>query len=203
MYTPETSLKKYMMKTNKKILRVAFFGDAEATDKQNHFKIAKKTASLLAKNGYIITNGGGPGVMLASTLGAKEAGGKVEVVVVKKENLPGNFEGECVENLKLADKVYEMANYENRLNKLVEIADAFVIFKGGTGTLAEVGIVWSKAKFDYGNHEPLIFVGKEWQQIVPIIAQKLGLETTEKRVYIVVNRPEEVLEKLAKVENYV
>ncbi len=201
MYTPETSLKKYMIKTNKKIVRVAFFGDAQASEKQEHFEMAKKTANLLAKNGYIIANGGGPGVMLASTLGAKEIGGKVEVVVVKKENVPGNFEGRCEENLILADKVYEMANYENRLNKLVEIADAFVIFKGGTGTLAEVGIVWSKAKFDYGNHEPLIFVGEEWREIVPIITQKLGLETTEKRVYEIVSRPEEVWDKLAKVEN--
>jgi uncharacterized protein (TIGR00725 family) len=190
-----------MMKTNKKIMRVAFFGDAQAVKNQKHFEMAKKTANLLAKNGYIIANGGGPGVMLASTLGAKEVGGKVEVVVVKKENVPGNFEGRCEENLILADKVYEMANYENRLNKLVEIADAFVIFKGGTGTLAEVGIVWSKAKFDYGNHEPLIFVGEEWREIVPIITQKLRLETTEKRVYEIVSRPEEVWDKLAKVEN--
>jgi len=201
LYTPETSLKKYMMKTNKKIVRVAFFGDAEAVKNQEHFEMARKTASLLAKKGYIITNGGGPGVMLASTLGANEAGGKVEVVVVNEDNVPENFEGRCEENIKLSDKVYEMANYENRLNKLVEIADAFVIFRGGTGTLAEVGLVWSKAKFDYGNHEPLIFVGKEWQQIVPIIVQNLGLETTEKRVYVIVSRPEEVLEKLAKVEN--
>ena len=201
MYTPETSLKKYMKKTNKKIVRVAFFGDAEASQKNEHYNIAKETASLLAKNGYIIANGGGPGVMLASTLGAKEAGGKVEVVVVNEDNVPENFEGRCEENMELADKVYEMANYENRLNKLVEIADAFVIFKGGTGTLAEVGLVWSWGKFDYGNHEPLIFVGKEWQQIVPIIVQSLGLETTEKRVYVIVSRPEEVLEKLAKVEN--
>lgn len=190
-----------MKKTNKKIVRVAIFGDADAKENQQHYKMAKNTAILLAKSGYIITNGGGPGIMLASSMGAKEGGGKVEVVVVKNENVPGNFEGRCLENIKLADKVYEMANYENRLNKLIEIADAFVIFRGGTGTLAEVGMVWSKAKFDYGNHEPMIFVGKEWKEIVPVITKKLGLEETEKRVLVIVSRPEEVLGKLAKVEN--
>jgi hypothetical protein len=195
------NLKKYMVKTNKKIVRVAFFGDAEAVKGQKHFEMAEKTASLLAKKGYIITNGGGPGVMLAATLGAKEGGGKVEVVVVKKENVPGNFEGRCEENLKLVDKIYEMANYENRLNKLVEIADAFVIFKGGTGTLAEVGIVWSKAKFDFGNHEPLIFVGREWEEIIPVLAKSLKLETIEKDVYKLVETPEEVIRALESVES--
>ncbi|MCX6726542.1 MAG: TIGR00730 family Rossman fold protein, partial [Candidatus Shapirobacteria bacterium] len=68
-----------MEKTTKIIVRVAFFGDAEAVEGQKHFDLAMKTAQLLAENGYIIINGGGPGIMLAATLGAKIGGGKVEL----------------------------------------------------------------------------------------------------------------------------
>jgi uncharacterized protein (TIGR00725 family) len=188
-------------KTKKKIERVAIFGDGEAIQGQVHFDLARKTAKLLAEAGYITINGGGPGVMLAATLGAKEGKGKVELSIVKKEKQPKNYEGSSILNLKLADKVYEMSNYENRMNKLVEISDAYVIFKGGTGTLAEVGLVWSKAKFAFGNHEPLIFVGKEWENIIPVIVKDLKLETIEKEVYTLVETPEEVLKALAKAGN--
>lgn len=182
-------------------MRVAFFGDAKALDGQNHFELARRTAKLLAEAGYVIVNGGGPGIMLASTLGAKEGKGRVELSILKKEREPGNYEGSAILNLKLADKIYEMSNYENRMDKLVEIADAYVIFKGGTGTLAEVGLVWSKAKFDFGNHEPLIFVGKEWDEIIPVLAKSLKLETIEKDVYKLAETPEEVLKALTTVEN--
>ena len=188
-------------KTTKIIKSVAIFGDAEALDGQRHFELARKTAKLLAENGFTVVNGGGPGVMLAATIGAKEGKGRVELSIVDKKNLPSNFEGSSPLNLKLADKIYEMGSYENRLNKLVEIADAHVIFKGGTGTIAEAGLVWSKAKFDFGKHEPLIFVGKEWEKIVPIIAKDLKLETVEKEVYKLVETPEEVLRALTEVES--
>lgn len=190
-----------LSKTNKLIKRVAFFGDADALENQKHFKLAKDTARLLAEKGYIVVNGGGPGIMLAATLGAKEARGKVELSILKKENEPENYEGTSPLNLKLADKIYEMSMYEKRLDKLVEISDAYVIFKGGTGTLAEVGLVWSKAKFEFGNHEPIIFVGKEWGNIIPTIAKDLKLETKEKEVYRLVETPGEVLRALKQVEN--
>jgi len=190
-----------LKKTTKVIKNVAMYGDAEALDGQRHFELARKTAKLLAENGFTIINGGGPGIMLAATIGAKEGKGRVELSIVDKKNLPDNFEASSPLNLKLADKVYEMGNYENRLNKLIEIADAHVIFRGGTGTIAEVGLVWSKAKFDFGKHEPLIFVGKEWENIVPVIANDLKLETVEKEVYKLVNTPEDVLRALTSVEN--
>jgi hypothetical protein len=190
-----------MNKTNKKIERVAFFGDADAKENETHYQLAFKTAELLAKEGFIIVNGGGPGVMAAATLGAKAGGGLVELSVLSEKNKPTNYEGQEIKNVEVADKVYEMNNYEERMNKLVEIADAYVIFKGGTGTLAEVGLVWSKAKFDFGNHEPIIFVGEEWNNLVPEIEKQLDLEKIEKEVVAIVRTPEEVLETLRQVEN--
>lgn len=185
-----------MIKTTKIIKRVAFFGDAEAKKSDQHFKDAYDTAKLLAEHGYIIVNGGGPGVMLASTLGAKSVNGKVEIVVLNPEKKPENYEGIYEENYNLADKIIETESYPKRLNKLVEVADAFVIFKGGTGTLSEVGLVWEMAKFDYGHQEPLIFFGKDWAEIVKIIVKDLNFENKEKEVYKLVNSSEEVLKCL-------
>lgn len=185
-------------KTSKKIKRVAFFGDADLNDKDRAYKLALQTAKLLAENGYIIVNGGGPGVMKASTEGARLAEGRVELVIIDPKKEPGNYEGSDRENVKYASEVYKMANIENRVGKLVEIADAFVVFRGGTGTLAEVGLVWELAKFDYGHHEPVIFVGKQWKKVVNALEEGMGFEEKEKRVIATVETAEEVLRALTK-----
>lgn len=186
-------------KTIKRIERVAFFGDADLGPETEAYKTAKETAKLLAATGFIVVNGGGPGIMVAATLGAKEAGGKVELVILDPKYEPNNYEGTHDVNFKKADKVYTTKSYDERLNKLVEVADAFVVFKGGTGTLSEVGLVWEMAKFEYGHHEPVIFVGKEWKEIIELIEKKMNFEEKEKRVVATVEQPEEVVQILKNI----
>ena len=106
-----------LAKTNKIIKRVAIFGDADAKKTDQHFIDAFNTAKMLAENGYIIVNGGGPGVMLAATLGAKAGGGRVETVILDPKRKMKNYEGFNKENHELADKEYKTRNYPNRLNK--------------------------------------------------------------------------------------
>ena len=131
--------------------------------------------------------------------GAKNAGGKVEIVVINPSDQPGNYEGIDKNNLSLADEVIVTHDYQARMNKLMEIADTFIIFKGGTGTLSEVGLTWEMAKFDYGYHEPLIFVGPEWREIVTTLQKSMNYEKIEKNVVTVVDTPEEVLKVLKKI----
>lgn len=185
-----------LAKTNKIIKRVAIFGDADAKKTDQHFIDAFNTAKLLAENGYIIVNGGGPGVMLAATLGAKAGGGRVETVILNPKYRPKNYEGSYEENNKASDKIIKTKSYPERLSKLVDIGDAFVIFNGGVGTLSEVGLTWQMAKFEYGKHEPLIFFGNQIGEMVEILIQKLNYDPLEKKLYQIVNSPEEVLETI-------
>lgn len=184
-----------LAKTNKIIKKVAIFGDAEAKKTDQHFIDAYNTAKLLAENGYIIVNGGGPGVMLAATLGAKAGGGKVEVVIMKHKKVE-NFEGENKENISLADKIVKTKNYPERLNKLVEVGEAFVIFNGGVGTLSEIGLTWIMAKFEYGEHEPLIFFGENMANLIKEMKVDLDLNQLENKLYQIAYSPEEVLETI-------
>jgi len=188
-----------MKKTTKKIVRVGFFGDASAKRNDEHYRLAFETAKLLAKAGYVVVNGGGPGVMEAATLGAKEEKGEVELVVIDPQKNPENYEGVNKKNESLANKIYITQNYEERMDKLVEVSDAYVIFKGGSGTLSEVGLVWEMAKFEYGHQEPIIFIGKEWEAVVKSIIDNMGFENKEKRVVTTVETPEEVLETLKEI----
>lgn len=191
-----------LSKTDKIIKRVAFFGDADAKPTDKHYVDAYETAKLLAENGYIIVNGGGPGIMSAATLGAKAGNGRVELVIIDEEvNMGDNYEGSDQESKSKADKIYTTKIIEERTGKLIEISDAYVIFKGGTGTLAELSLVWEKAKFDYGHSEPIIFVGKYWNNVINTIVRDLNFDTIEKKVYEIVETPVEVLETLKKVSN--
>ena len=185
-------------KTNKKIKRVAFFGDAAAKGSDQHFIDAYNVAKAVAKAGYIVVNGGGTGVMRASTLGAKEEGGQVEIVIINPKKKIQNYEGLDDKNGNLADKVIKTKDYPSRLNKLIEIADAFIIFKGGTGTLSEVGLTWEMAKFEYGKHEPLLFYGKEWKRVVDLIVEEMDFDRVEKKVYQLVSSPDQVVDTLDK-----
>lgn len=158
---------------------IAFFGDSSARKKDTHFIDAYEIAQILAINGFTIANGGGPGIMLAASLGAKSANGKIELSIISPDRVPGNYEGVSPENLSLASRVHELSNYENRLNKLIDIASAYIIFYGGTGTLAEMCLVWSKAKFDYPQSKPIIFFGKKWPKIIKTLSTELNLERNE------------------------
>lgn len=191
-----------LAKTTKKIKRVAFFGDAEAKETDQHFIDAYETAKILAENGFIVVSGGGPGIMRASTLGAKAGNGRVEVVILDPTKEPNNYEGIDEKTIKDFDLVIKTESYSDRVNKLVEIADAFVIFKGGAGTLSEMGLIWETAKFDYGHHEPLIFFGGCWEELIPEMVKELGLDQIEQNVYTIVKKPEEVLEVLSQVGSY-
>jgi predicted Rossmann-fold nucleotide-binding protein len=183
--------------TKKKIKRVAFYGDAEAKETDQHFIDAFNTAKLLAENGYIITNGGGPGVMLASTLGAKAGKGRVEIVLInEKVNMGVNFEGSSKDNTSKANKIYKTKGIQERTGKLIEIADAHVVFKGGTGTMAELALVWERAKFEFGKHEPLIFFGDCWKNTVENLVNDLDFDKIEKKVYEFAQSPEDVLKIL-------
>lgn len=180
--------------TKKKIKRVAFYGDAKAKETDQHFIDAFNTAKLLAENGYIIVNGGGPGVMLASTMGAKSGKGKVEVVIIdEKIDMGKNYEGSEIFNKKQVDQIYRTKTIQERTAKVVELADAHIVFKGGTGTMAELALVWEKAKFEFGKHEPLIFFGDCWKNTVETLVKDLNFDKIERKVYDFAENPEEVL----------
>jgi len=84
-----------MKKKSKRPFHVAFFGDAHIPQKDPVFVDAFDCSQLLAQKKCTILNGGGPGIMLASTLGAKSVQGRVELVVIDPKNEPkNNYEGQ-------------------------------------------------------------------------------------------------------------
>ena len=179
------------------IKNIALFGDANIPEDSELYRQAFEIAKLLAKKGYTIVNGGGPGVMDAATKGAEEAGGDTVAVTFYPENAPG-FEGRYLKNV--ADKEIKTENYIERMFTLLEHSDTFIILKGGTGTISEFGTAWVLAKLYYGHHKPFILFGEFWKEIVKVMRKNLNIDEKEMNVFEIAITPEEVLDIVERFE---
>lgn len=177
----------------KTIKNVAIFGYANTENKDDLFKDVFDVCKRLGESGYTVVDGGGPGVMLAASLGAKEGGGKVIGVTLYPKDMK-NFEGKDPKNL--LDKEIKTDNYIERTLTLMRTGQVYVIFKGGTGTISEFGMAWGLARLYFGHHKPLILYGKFWEKIIKVFQENMLLRPEESMVYKIVDDPEEVLQAI-------
>lgn len=178
---------------SKKIKTVACLGFADATPEDPLFKEAYGVGMALAKAGYVVANGGGPGVMRATSEGAKAGGGHVVGVTFYPKDV-ANFEGKDKNNP--IDEEIRASNYLERTLKLLDVSQAYVIFKGGTGTISEFGMAWGLARLYFGHHKPLILFGKFWENIMATFLSNMRMRPEEFQVYRVVETPEDVVKNL-------
>lgn len=111
---------------------VSIFGSARTKPGTKTYELARKIATRLAEEGYGIITGGGPGIMEAANLGAKEANGHSIGLNIE---LP--FEQEPNPYID-KDKLLDFKYFFVRKVMFVKYAQAFVVLPGGYGTLDEL-----------------------------------------------------------------
>jgi uncharacterized protein (TIGR00730 family) len=177
----------------KNIKQISYFGFADANQNDPLYQEAFECAKYLTSKGLMAINGGGPGTMRAVSEGAKAAGGTVIGVTFYPKDIT-NFEGRDPENP--LDEEFKTANYLERTLKLLELGDAYVVFRGGTGTISEFGMAWGMARLYFGHHKPLILYGEYWNNIVRAFIENMRIREEDLKVYKVVNTPEEAYQAL-------
>ena len=181
----------------KKIHNVAFFGFADAKPDSPLYKEAFEVAKVLASQGMTIVDGGGPGVMDAATKGAQAVRGETIAVTFYPQDAPG-FEGRYVGNIAGTEIITQ--NYIERMFKLMEHGDAYVIFNGGTGTISELGTAWVMARLYYGHHKPFILFGKFWHEIIRCLKTNLNIDDRELDVFEIVEERDDILRVIQEFE---
>jgi len=176
-----------------KVKRVTFFGSSEVKAEEKDYQDAYQVAKLLASKGFIVVNGGGPGIMRAASEGAKAAGGKTIGVSFDPTGMT-NFEGRDPKNI--LDEEIEVSSYTGRTAKLLELGDAHVFFRGGTGTISEFGMAWALARLYFASRKPLILFGSGWHEIMEAFGRNMCLRPEELRAYRIVDSPEEAVEEI-------
>lgn len=170
------------------IKTAAFLGGHDYMPGNLVYEQAKETAKLLAKSGLIILNGGGSGIMRASTEGAKEGGGMVMAITTYYGGMGrSNFEG--VDPLNKFDKEIITDNYFERTEKLLRNGDVHVIFNGGSGTVSEFGMTWAMSKIHNGQNKPIILFGAFWKEILKSLETHMLIKQGEEMLFRVVETP--------------
>ena len=147
-------------------LAVTFWGSARTTPDNRYYKDAEKLASKLAKKGFSVISGGGPGIMEASNVGAYKVGGKSVGLNIQ---LP--FEQ------KLNPYTTASLNFDfffSRKVMLTFASEAYIYFPGGFGTLDEFFEIITLIQTKKINRIPVVLYGKEyWDPIVRLFQQNL------------------------------
>ena len=108
---------------------VTVFGSARFAPGHRYYELARELGSHLARVGFAVMTGGGPGIMEAANRGAREAGG-VSLgcnIILPMEQHANPY----------LDRFIEMDHFFVRKVMLVKYSRAFVVMPGGFGTLDE------------------------------------------------------------------
>lgn len=183
--------------TGRLVNSITFFGDSAIPEEDEIYKSVWNAARFLAEKGFTIVDGGGPGIMKAATDGAESVGGNT-IAVYWEPKLASFFEGKNLANI--TDESEASSNYVMRTFGLISKGDAYVVCKGGTGTISELGLVWCLAKLYYGCHKPVILFGDFWDDLIEAFQKTMNIDETELAVLYQATTPEEILDIIQKHE---
>jgi uncharacterized protein (TIGR00730 family) len=109
---------------------ITVFGSARVAEGDPAYEMAREIGRLLAKEGYAVITGGGPGVMEAANRGCQEGGGL---------SVGCNIELPHEQSINpYVDLGVEFRYFFARKTMFVKYADGFVILPGGYGTMDEL-----------------------------------------------------------------
>lgn len=111
---------------------VSFFGSARVQPDHPYYKLGTEVAKKIAKKGFAIITGGGPGIMEAANQGAQEAKGRSCGINI---DLP--FEAESNPHIDSKYRLHFRYFFVRKV-MFVRYAQAFVFLPGGFGTLDEL-----------------------------------------------------------------
>jgi ribulose-phosphate 3-epimerase len=171
--------------------KIAFLGGAGWSENDEPYKDAFEVAKILAENGYEIVNGGGPGVMRASTDGAHAGGGKALAITYHPNKAKKHYEG--VDKLNAFDEEILTLDYFDRTKVMLQNTDVHIVFKGSIGTLSEFGMTWISSWIHEPNDKPIILYGEFWKGILDAIEEGMLIEKGERRMLEILTTPKQVL----------
>ena len=154
---------------------VSIFGSSRPEQHEPEYQTARELGQRLSECGFVVCNGGYGGIMEASARGAKEA---VHSPVPHEERTIGivaDAFGQKPAN-RWIDRTIRVESLVDRLQKLISMGDAYVVLKGGTGTLLEFAAVWEFMNKRMMPSKPIMLLGDFWDDVLKTLRGELEWE---------------------------
>ncbi len=109
---------------------VTVFGSARVNESSPHYQLAREMGAAIARLGFTVMTGGGPGIMEAANRGARDVSGRSVGcgIELPQEQKPNSY----------LDRYVSMQYFFVRKTLLIKYSYAFVVMPGGAGTLDEL-----------------------------------------------------------------
>jgi uncharacterized protein (TIGR00730 family) len=143
---------------------ITIFGSSRPMEGDEEYQLAYEVGKQLSLTGFTVCNGGFGGIMEASARGAKDAGGKTIGITFTIKGREAN---------PWIDENIHVPALIDRMMKLLELGDAYVVLKGGTGTLLELAAAWELINKGLLAEKPIVIVGDFWQNVVETLREEL------------------------------
>jgi uncharacterized protein (TIGR00730 family) len=174
---------------------VSIFGSARIARGTAGYEKAERIATGLAKAGYSVITGGGPGIMEAANKGATEGGGVSVGLGIELPREQGLNE--------YVDIGVEFRYFFVRKTVFIKYSQAFVVMPGGFGTLDELFEAVTLVETGKITRFPIVLVGSDyWGGLVAWLREKVLAEgkisTGDLDLLTVVDDPAEVVEIITK-----
>ncbi|HSI74827.1 MAG TPA: TIGR00730 family Rossman fold protein [Lunatimonas sp.] len=173
---------------------VSIFGSARTLEDNSYYKIAEEIAAQLARHGYGVITGGGPGIMEAGNKGARSERGKSVGLNIR---LPfEQFNNVYVDT----DTLINFDYFFVRKVMLVKYAQGFVVMPGGLGTLDELFETMTLIQTNKIGRFPVVLVGKKyWSGLMDWITQTVleehrNINPEDLNIFAVVDAASEAVE---------
>ncbi len=145
-----------------KYYRVTIFGSSRMQPGDSIYQEVRTLAKQLSALGCDIVTGGGPGLMQAANEGARLGDPENRTrsfglpIELPREEEPNPF----------VEKIYRHRTFFSRLHHFVRLSSAFIVVRGGIGTLLETAMIWQLCQVRHVRSVPLIFIGDMWKELV-------------------------------------
>lgn len=141
---------------------VTVFGSARIKSDSAYYELARKMGAAIARLGFTVMTGGGPGIMEAANRGAKDVGGRSVGcnIELPHEQKPNGY----------LDRFVTLHYFFVRKMLLVKYSYAFVIMPGGAGTIDEMFEAITLIQTRKIKSFPVVIMGTDyWDEILPFI----------------------------------
>ena len=173
---------------------VTVFGSARIPETHPYYHLGVELGKGLAKIGFTVMTGGGPGLMEATNRGAREAGGRsVGVnIILPVEQEPNRY----------LDKMVTCRYFFVRKVLLFKYSYAFVALPGGLGTLDELTEALTLIQTKTIIHFPVVLIGAAyWRGFTALLEDmvKAGtISASDLKLFLVTDDLKEALEHIRK-----